>query len=254
MKTLYSLAIVFLLFTSCSKDDDSGSDDNGGTPAPVTPCNTAPAPTSNSPVTTGSSVNLNAGTIASVISYHWTGPNGFTSSLQNPVIVSAAAVNAGTYALTVMLSDSCTTPAGSVTVSINPSKTTPCTPANNTMTNSSAMPNVNFTNIFGGVDLGSGKYKLSADGTYGHADMIFGTVTQPTAGMYQIVNSTAFLQPDEVYLGINGSSSFWGYAGSTDYIYVTVNAAKITATFCNVPAYSNTWSISSTFSAKVTQP
>ena len=34
------------------------------------------------------------------ISYNWTGPNGFSSSLQNPLIPNCLAINAGTYTLT----------------------------------------------------------------------------------------------------------------------------------------------------------
>jgi hypothetical protein len=50
--------------------------------------------------------------------YAWTGPNGFTSSLQNPSITNAALVNAGAYTLTVTDSNNCTNSA-STTVVVN---------------------------------------------------------------------------------------------------------------------------------------
>jgi gliding motility-associated-like protein len=53
---------------------------------------------SNSPVCIGNAVQLNTPAVASV-TYQWTGPNGFTSSLQNPNLPSATAANAGTYTL-----------------------------------------------------------------------------------------------------------------------------------------------------------
>lgn len=50
------------------------------------------------PYCEGSTIQLNgtAGT-----TYAWTGPNGFTSNIQNPTIPNATAANAGTYSLTV---------------------------------------------------------------------------------------------------------------------------------------------------------
>src|SRR6185369_12617497 len=57
-------------------------------------------PTSNSPVCAGNTLNLFNPAIAGA-TYSWTGPNGFTSSAQNPSIPGAGPVNAGQYDLTV---------------------------------------------------------------------------------------------------------------------------------------------------------
>src|SRR5690606_4281337 len=56
--------------------------------------------TSNSPVCPGDTLKLFATTVAGG-TYSWTGPDGFTSSLQNPVIPNAQAINSGFYGLTV---------------------------------------------------------------------------------------------------------------------------------------------------------
>lgn len=58
----------------------------------------APA-TSNSPVCEGGPITLNGVALAGA-TYSWTGPNSFSSSLQNPVIPSASLAAAGTYTLT----------------------------------------------------------------------------------------------------------------------------------------------------------
>jgi gliding motility-associated-like protein/uncharacterized repeat protein (TIGR01451 family) len=58
------------------------------------------APTSNSPVCIGSTINLSTSTVNGA-TYNWTGPNSFTSSIQNPTIASAVAANGGTYSLSV---------------------------------------------------------------------------------------------------------------------------------------------------------
>ncbi len=72
----------------------------------------------NSPVCAGGTVNLNSGTGAS---YAWTGPNGFTSALQNPVISNAQLINGGTYTVVVTGSNTCTNSANTtVTVNANP--------------------------------------------------------------------------------------------------------------------------------------
>lgn len=103
---------------------------------------TTPVVTTNSPVCTGTSINLSTPTVSGA-TYTWTGPNTFTSSIQNPTITSATTAMAGTYNLTVTV-NGCTSVAGtsSVTVSttiapsvsIAASSTTICTGTSVTFT------------------------------------------------------------------------------------------------------------------------
>lgn len=72
---------------------------------------------SNSPICVGATLNL-TGTGPASCTYSWTGPNSFTSSLQNPTITSVTAAAAGNYQLTVT-SLGCSWSA-STTVQINP--------------------------------------------------------------------------------------------------------------------------------------
>ena len=65
--------------------------------------------TSNSPVCLGESINLNAATVLGA-TYQWSGPNGYTSSTQNPVILLATTLDAGTYSLTVTNTGCISTP------------------------------------------------------------------------------------------------------------------------------------------------
>jgi PKD repeat protein len=62
---------------------------------------------SNSPVLKGATIELYGGPNG-MVSYNWTGPNGFTSTLQNPTILNATTAMAGTYTLTVTNSNGCT--------------------------------------------------------------------------------------------------------------------------------------------------
>ena len=72
--------------------------------------------TSNSPVCSGTTIQLNTPAQGT---YSWTGPNGFTSNLQNPSIPNATAANAGTYTVIVDLGGCIGT--ASTNVVINPS-------------------------------------------------------------------------------------------------------------------------------------
>lgn len=68
-------------------------------PVSVTPKPVAVA-TNGGPYCGGQTVQLIAQTVAGA-TYSWTGPNGFTSSAQNPIVGSAIVTRAGTYTLTV---------------------------------------------------------------------------------------------------------------------------------------------------------
>lgn len=85
---------------------------------------TAVAAGSNSPVNEGSAINLTS-TSTGGTSYSWTGPNGFTSTTQNPTITAATTAMAGTYTVTVLSSGTCTATA-TVAVVVTPTTVT-CT-------------------------------------------------------------------------------------------------------------------------------
>lgn len=68
----------------------------------------SPNLTVNNPVCVGANVNFSAAvTSTTVLNYIWQGPNSYTSSIQNPTIVSAVPANAGTYTLTAYDSFGC---------------------------------------------------------------------------------------------------------------------------------------------------
>lgn len=75
-------------------------------------CTSTAVITSNSPVCTNSTVQLSA---TGGTTYNWTGPNGFTSNLQNPTIPNATTAHAGTYTCQVSGSGACD---GSFTVNV----------------------------------------------------------------------------------------------------------------------------------------
>ncbi len=66
------------------------------------------------PFCAGSTLNLTASNIAGA-TYSWTGPNGFTSSQQNPSVLNATLASNGTYSVTATV-NGCTSPAGTTDV------------------------------------------------------------------------------------------------------------------------------------------
>src|SRR6185369_5264830 len=96
----------------------------GACPACVPPA--TPTASNTGPYCAGQTIQLSTPTVATAV-YAWTGPNGFTSSQQNPSITNATAANAGTYSVTVTV-DGCTSAAGTTNVVVN-TVTTP-TPSN----------------------------------------------------------------------------------------------------------------------------
>jgi len=88
----------------------------------------APATNSNSPVCTGNALNLTASTTAGA-TYSWTGPNGFSSAVQNPVISPTTPANGGIYSVTVTV-NGCTSAAATVNAVINPTPAAPSVSSN----------------------------------------------------------------------------------------------------------------------------
>ena len=103
--------------------DRTGATDSHSRSITVSPIPAATAANSG-PYCPGATVSLvsSGGT-----SYSWTGPSGFTSSLQNPTISSVSAAKSGTYTVTVWNSAGCVAQASTVVVvdSTSPTLTAP---------------------------------------------------------------------------------------------------------------------------------
>jgi len=93
----------------------------------INPIPATPTATNDGPACEGGDIQLSTPVVAGA-TYAWTGPNGFSSSLREPLLSNVTAVDAGVYAVTVTVSG-CTSAAGTTTVVVNPIPTTP-TPSN----------------------------------------------------------------------------------------------------------------------------
>jgi hypothetical protein len=83
----------------------------------------APIVSSNSPVCTGSRLSLNASTIPGA-RYHWSGPNNFSATSQNPLLPSASAQMGGAYSV-VAIVNGCTSLPSVTSVTVTPTPATP---------------------------------------------------------------------------------------------------------------------------------
>jgi gliding motility-associated-like protein len=68
----------------------------------------------------GSTLQLNGSSPTTGVSFSWSGPNGFTSNLQNPTIANATPANSGTYTLSVTKNGCTTTATYTATVNVIP--------------------------------------------------------------------------------------------------------------------------------------
>lgn len=105
--------------------------------------------TSNSPICANGTIQLNASTSATCVAFSWTGPNGFTSTLQNPAIPNATTAASGTY--TVTASSYGVTATASTNVTVNPGPT-----------------NSISANLCNGSSLTFGSQTITTAGTYTH--------------------------------------------------------------------------------------
>lgn len=85
--------------------------------------------TSNSPIYTGGDILLKASTTRGA-NYQWTGPNGFSASVQNLVIANAGIANGGTYNVTVSSAGCPKTSSGAIEVTVNQTPNAPSASSN----------------------------------------------------------------------------------------------------------------------------
>jgi len=99
----------------------------GTTNVVVNPTPATPTATNGGPYCEGATISLFTPTVSGA-TYAWTGPNGFTSALQNPTRSNATTNDAGTYSVTITV-NGCTSAAGTTDVVVNTIPATP-TPSN----------------------------------------------------------------------------------------------------------------------------
>jgi hypothetical protein len=243
-KTLAFLLIVSAATFLCNCSGDSNDD------SPNNPdnCNLeTPTISTNSPVTSGTNIELSSPFLSTMAEYYWTGPNGFTSNQQNPTVMASTA-SAGVYSL-VITEGACTSPTATTTVAVT-TAVAPCSPTNNTATLTS-FPNMTFNSVLKSTP--QDQYEINANGSNGDLTIIFANANQPTAGVYEICPDcpTSFLNANQVCVSIvTGGTFSYLYRAHTGNVYISYVNGKISATFCSIAFSGN--STTFTASGKVT--
>lgn len=213
----FLLLSAVLLFSSCSKKDE---EDDCTEPA-------TPVATSGGDVYYGDTIYLFATTVPGVSEYSWTGPNGYTSSQQNPVIPQVTSAHSGDYHVKAV-DGSCSS--GASTVNVHVDVTVPCAPYTNRF-NFNGVAAVSFSYVHGALDNTMNQYKITANGANGDAEIYFGRTTQPVEGVYELKSSSSFLTENQASVTMTASMSYW--QNSSGFLYVTVSGGKVSASFCN---------------------
>jgi gliding motility-associated-like protein len=150
--------------------------------------------TYNSPLCEGSDLNLSVSSTANA-TYNWSGPNGYTSTIQNPVIASVQTTQAGAYTVTVTSAQGCSA-TGSVNVVVNAAVnlniTATATPPNVCQGQSSTLTATGATNFNWSGGLGAGathNVTPSATTTYSV------TATDATTGCTATAAATVIVNP-----------------------------------------------------------
>lgn len=145
----------------------------------VNPIPAAPVAGNNGPLCIGDDLTLTANTVSGA-TYSWSGPNSFTSTLQNPTILAAATSDAGTYAVSITV-NGCSGPAGTTSVIVAPPPSTP-TPGSNSPVCSGTTLSLTANSIFGATYSWSGPNSFTSSSE----DPTIAAVTTAGAGTYTV--------------------------------------------------------------------
>jgi hypothetical protein len=209
----------------------------------ISPPPQAPVVGSNSPVCEGTTLNLTANMITGA-TYNWSGPNLFSSPIQNPSLVNVTSSASGTYTLTIDI-NGCTSPPSTLTVTVNPQPAVPSITVNSPVCEGTA---INFTSssVPGASYLWSGANAFastqqnpsitnataSAAGTYSLIVTVNNCQSQPAtttvvvntpqAPVVTVNGSTVFCDGDSVQLTSSSSMNYlWSNWETTQSVWIT---------------------------------
>jgi gliding motility-associated-like protein len=203
---------------------------------------------SNSPICAGQPLNLTTtANPTGAYTYAWTGPNGFTSTLQNPTIATPTLAAAGNYTVVVTIPN-CGTANGTTAVAVNPGPTitvppiTICQGGSGTLTASSPSAGGTWTWSLGGNILGSGS-TLSVNPTTNTTYTVEYNVNGCTSTSTVLVTVEPTPQPqivnDSICLGQTGTLFVSNVSAGGTYLWSTgATTASLSATPTTNTSYS----------------
>ena len=141
---------------------------------------TDPILKSNSPVCTGGDILLTASTTRGA-NYIWTGPNGYTSSVQNPSISKAVIANGGTYNVSISSPGCPNTSSGSIAIAVNQTPNAP------TATNNGPVCAGSILNLFASA-IPNASYNWTGPNSFTSTSQnpVINNITTAEAGTYMV--------------------------------------------------------------------
>ena len=206
----------------------------------VSPVPATPTASNNGPLCAGADLNLTTPAVTGA-TYAWSGPNGFTSALQNPTIAAVTLADAGTYSVTVTLSG-CTSATGSTDLVVNNAPTLTAAGNNPASCGADGSIDFTFTNVpngsytityatgsFTNVNVSGGAATVTAPaGAYNNLEISVGTCTS-AAGVNVTINAPS--APTLSATGNNPASC--GADGSIDFTFTNVPNGSYTITYAS---------------------
>ncbi|MDX9695713.1 MAG: gliding motility-associated C-terminal domain-containing protein, partial [Bacteroidales bacterium] len=135
-------------------------------PGATTDCSLLAQVSNNGPVCSGSTIQLTCNNPQPNATYLWNGPNGFTSTLPNPIIPNATTSNSGIYSLVITLYGQSSAPATTnVIVNVPPNIVLSGSATDICLGNSSSLTASGGTGYIWSNGLGSGSSKIVSPNT-----------------------------------------------------------------------------------------
>jgi len=200
----------------------NNSDHDGITVHPVP----AAYPASSSPVCENGTIYLFGGP-GGMTSYHWTGPDGFSSVEQNPVIPNAASAMAGNYSLTVVDFSGCGSASNTTDVVVN-AKPTASASSNSPVSEGATIQ------LYGGPD-GMTSYSWTGPGGWASDDQnpIRTGATTAMAGNYTLTVSNGCTDDESTSVTVSASGPLYGPVGWQTY---PINKVRVLLPWIALPA------------------
>ncbi len=145
----------------------------------------APTVTSNSPICSGQTLQLTGPSGGTQVTYSWSGPSSFSSTLQSPSRTNATTAMAGTYTLT-LSAPGCTSANGTTTVTVNTAPTVPTGVTGTTTICSGSSTTITAT---GGTGTGYRWYSAPTSGTLLASTAAFTTPTLTSNTTYHVART-----------------------------------------------------------------
>lgn len=178
-------------------------------PGATTDCSLLAQVSNNGPVCSGSTIQLTCNNPQPNATYLWNGPNGFTSTLPNPIIPNATTSNSGIYSLVITLYGQSSAPATTnVIVNVPPNIVLSGSATDICLGNSSSLTASGGTGYIWSNGLGSGSSKIVSPNTT-TTYSVTGTLSGCTDTAHFTLNVlqkpiTALSTPNTAYCPNNG--------------------------------------------------